>query len=225
MMERTKAACRAPGDLDVLEVATLASEESRVFGPESRHAEHGGRRRRHGADTDSGRSGRHAEDGDPGGVGAAARRRTRGDDAACPRSRALASGRFASPTNLASPVGFTFMPTGRLVYLERNTGWLRFRNLQTGVDRPRPPDLERQLRRRTRGARRRGASRLADPAVRLRLRDEEHRRRSPQPGPADQGRRTATAWGSGGSCRSPPARPATTTAAGSCSDPTRSSTS
>jgi glucose/arabinose dehydrogenase len=37
--------------------------------------------------------------------------------------------------NLASPVGFTFMPTGRLVYLERNTGWLRFRNLQTGVDR------------------------------------------------------------------------------------------
>jgi glucose/arabinose dehydrogenase len=37
--------------------------------------------------------------------------------------------------NLASPVGFTFMPSGRLVYLERNTGWLRFRNLQTGVDR------------------------------------------------------------------------------------------
>ena len=36
--------------------------------------------------------------------------------------------------NLASPVGFTFTPTGRLVYLERNTGWLRFRNLQTGVD-------------------------------------------------------------------------------------------
>jgi glucose/arabinose dehydrogenase len=37
--------------------------------------------------------------------------------------------------NLASPVGFTFMPSGRLVYLERNTGWLRFRNLQTGGDR------------------------------------------------------------------------------------------
>ena len=37
-------------------------------------------------------------------------------------------------SNLASPVGFTFMPSGRLVYLERNTGWLRFRNLQTGVD-------------------------------------------------------------------------------------------
>ena len=36
--------------------------------------------------------------------------------------------------NLASPVGFTFLPNGRLVYLERNTGWLRFRNLQTGVD-------------------------------------------------------------------------------------------
>jgi glucose/arabinose dehydrogenase len=36
--------------------------------------------------------------------------------------------------NLASPVGFTFTPRGRLVYLERNTGWLRFRNLQTGID-------------------------------------------------------------------------------------------
>jgi glucose/arabinose dehydrogenase len=37
--------------------------------------------------------------------------------------------------NLASPVAFTFMPSGRLVYVERNTGWLRFRNLQTGVGR------------------------------------------------------------------------------------------
>ena len=36
--------------------------------------------------------------------------------------------------NLANPVGFTFTPAGRLVYLERNTGWLRFRNLQTGSD-------------------------------------------------------------------------------------------
>jgi glucose/arabinose dehydrogenase len=37
-------------------------------------------------------------------------------------------------SNLANPVGFTFTPTGRLVYVERNTGWLRFRNLQTGID-------------------------------------------------------------------------------------------
>jgi glucose/arabinose dehydrogenase len=37
--------------------------------------------------------------------------------------------------NLNSPVGFTFSPGGRLVYVERHTGWLRFRNLQTGVDR------------------------------------------------------------------------------------------
>jgi glucose/arabinose dehydrogenase len=37
-------------------------------------------------------------------------------------------------SGLASPVGFTFMPGGRLVYVERNTGWLRFRNLQTGND-------------------------------------------------------------------------------------------
>jgi glucose/arabinose dehydrogenase len=35
---------------------------------------------------------------------------------------------------LQSPVGFTFMPDGRLVYLERHTGWLRFRNLSTGAD-------------------------------------------------------------------------------------------
>jgi glucose/arabinose dehydrogenase len=36
---------------------------------------------------------------------------------------------------LDSPVGFTFSPNGKLVYLERNTGWLRFRNLQTNQDR------------------------------------------------------------------------------------------
>jgi glucose/arabinose dehydrogenase len=38
-------------------------------------------------------------------------------------------------SGLASPVGFTFTPAGRLVYLERHTGWLRFRSLQTGFDR------------------------------------------------------------------------------------------
>jgi glucose/arabinose dehydrogenase len=38
-------------------------------------------------------------------------------------------------SGLASPVAFTFMPGGRLVYLERHTGWLRFRNLQTDADR------------------------------------------------------------------------------------------
>jgi glucose/arabinose dehydrogenase len=37
-------------------------------------------------------------------------------------------------SGLASPVGFTFLPGGRLVYLERSTGWLRFRNLQTDAD-------------------------------------------------------------------------------------------
>ena len=36
---------------------------------------------------------------------------------------------------LAQPVAFTFGPTGRLVYLELDSGWLRFRNLQTGADR------------------------------------------------------------------------------------------
>jgi aldose sugar dehydrogenase len=38
-------------------------------------------------------------------------------------------------TGLNSPVGFTFLPDGRLVYVERHTGWVRFRNLQTGLDR------------------------------------------------------------------------------------------
>jgi glucose/arabinose dehydrogenase len=38
-------------------------------------------------------------------------------------------------SGLASPVGFTFTPGGTLVYLERRTGWLRFRNLRTGADR------------------------------------------------------------------------------------------
>jgi aldose sugar dehydrogenase len=37
-------------------------------------------------------------------------------------------------TGLNAPVGFSFLPDGRLVYLERNTGWLRFRNLQTDAD-------------------------------------------------------------------------------------------
>jgi glucose/arabinose dehydrogenase len=36
--------------------------------------------------------------------------------------------------DLNAPVGFSFLPDGRLVYLERNTGWLRFRNLQTDAD-------------------------------------------------------------------------------------------
>jgi glucose/arabinose dehydrogenase len=49
---------------------------------------------------------------------------------------AIAGGFKAVPiaSGLASPVGFTFTPGGRLVYLERSTGWLRFRNLQTDVD-------------------------------------------------------------------------------------------
>ena len=50
---------------------------------------------------------------------------------------AAAAGARAVPvaTGLDSPVGFTFLPNGRLAYLERNTGWLRFRNLQTDADR------------------------------------------------------------------------------------------
>src|SRR6185503_6753505 len=46
---------------------------------------------------------------------------------------AVAGGFRAVPvaTGLAAPVGFTFLPGGRLVYLERGTGWLRFRDLQT----------------------------------------------------------------------------------------------
>jgi glucose/arabinose dehydrogenase len=36
---------------------------------------------------------------------------------------------------LNTPVGFTFLPDGRLVYLEKGSGWLRFRNLRTDIDR------------------------------------------------------------------------------------------
>lgn len=37
--------------------------------------------------------------------------------------------------NLNVPLGFTFGPHGRLIYVERNTGWVRFRNLANGADR------------------------------------------------------------------------------------------
>jgi aldose sugar dehydrogenase len=36
---------------------------------------------------------------------------------------------------LNAPVAFSFLPNGRLVYLARATGWLRFRDLQSDVDR------------------------------------------------------------------------------------------
>ena len=68
---------------------------------------------------------------------------------------------------------------------------------------PRPPDPERELRRRTGRARRRGASQLADPAVRLRLRDEEHVRRVSGTRCCGSRCRAARAWESGRSCRSP----------------------
>ncbi|MDQ4109161.1 MAG: PQQ-dependent sugar dehydrogenase [Actinomycetota bacterium] len=53
---------------------------------------------------------------------------TTGPAIARPRAIRVASG-------LASPVGFTFTPRSRLVYLERHTGWLRFRDLKTDIDR------------------------------------------------------------------------------------------
>ena len=55
---------------------------------------------------------------------------------AMPTGPAAAAGvkavRVADGLNV--PIGFTFLPDGRLVYLERATGWLRFRNLQTDND-------------------------------------------------------------------------------------------
>lgn len=50
---------------------------------------------------------------------------------------AIAGGVRAVPvaTGLNAPIGFAFLPDGRLVYVERSTGWLRFRNLRTDVDR------------------------------------------------------------------------------------------
>jgi glucose/arabinose dehydrogenase len=53
-----------------------------------------------------------------------------------PAGPALAGGVRAVrvATELNTPVAFTFLPDGRLIYLEKNTGWLRFRNLQTDAD-------------------------------------------------------------------------------------------
>ena len=55
---------------------------------------------------------------------------------AAPTGPAAAAGvkavRVANGLNV--PIGFTFLPDGRLAYLERQTGWLRFRNLQTDTD-------------------------------------------------------------------------------------------
>jgi aldose sugar dehydrogenase len=48
---------------------------------------------------------------------------------------ALATRGVPVARNLNVPVGFTFGPHGLLVYVERNTGWVRFRNLSTGADR------------------------------------------------------------------------------------------
>ena len=42
---------------------------------------------------------------------------------------------FAVATGLAKPVGITFLPNGVLVYAERQTGQIRFRNLTTDGDR------------------------------------------------------------------------------------------
>ncbi len=70
--------------------------------------------------------------GDPGGAGAIASRRA-DDEHAGGAIAAVKAVRVAS--GLASPVGFTFTPSGRLVYVERNTGWLRFRSLRSGFSR------------------------------------------------------------------------------------------
>ena len=214
---------QGPGDLDVVEVPALASEEPGVFRPESRHAEHGGRRRRHGADTDSGRSARHAADGDPGGGGVDGDGGARGTHV-----RARRRGRRPSDPGRIR----TGEPRRIHVHAGRTARLRRAEHRMAPVPqpadrrrRPGPPDPQRQLRRGARGPRGRAPPGVAVPAVRLRLRDEEHRRRPPQPGPADQGRERRRRRRFGGSCRSPPARPATTTAVGSRSGPTASSTS
>ena len=43
--------------------------------------------------------------------------------------------RVVPVATLANPVGFTFTPNGRIVYLERDTGEVRFLNPRTGSDR------------------------------------------------------------------------------------------
>jgi glucose/arabinose dehydrogenase len=57
--------------------------------------------------------------------------------AALPSGPAYAGGVRAVPvaTGLNVPIGFTFLPDGKIAYVERNTGWLRFLNLRTDADR------------------------------------------------------------------------------------------
>jgi glucose/arabinose dehydrogenase len=56
---------------------------------------------------------------------------------AAPSGPALAGGVRAVPvaTGLNVPLAFTFLPDGGVAYVERSTGWLRFRNLRTDADR------------------------------------------------------------------------------------------
>jgi glucose/arabinose dehydrogenase len=55
---------------------------------------------------------------------------------AVPVGPAVAGGLRAVPvaTGLDIPIGFTFLPDGRIAYLERNTGWLRFLDPTTDRD-------------------------------------------------------------------------------------------
>lgn len=59
--------------------------------------------------------------------------------AAVPSTPALAGGsppvRVVTVAELDQPVGFTFAPSGRIVYLERATGEVRSLDLRTGRDR------------------------------------------------------------------------------------------
>ena len=160
-------------DRDVVQVACPAPQEPRVFSSEHREAEHRGRHGRHRPMLSAwvARGGnepvrRNAIAMTLALVVAACHADT------SPRPEAAAGGgvKLVRVAALADPVGFTFTPNGRIVYLERDTGRVRLLNPRTGA-RPHPLPLHRgERRRRARGPGRGPAPRLATAAVRLRLR-------------------------------------------------------
>src|SRR6478672_3624408 len=125
------------GDLDVLDVATLAPKEPGVFGPQGRDAEGRGRDGHRGHRPTVDRRGRHM-----------LRTATRGLVAAlilatltvAPTASHATVGHRATikakpvATGLNGPSGFTFAPNGVIWYLERGTGEVHTLDPKTGAN-------------------------------------------------------------------------------------------
>ena len=202
MMERTKIARNAPVDRDVLDVPAPAPEEPWVFGTERRDAEHRGRQDRHGAHARTrapAQRGERPDEAHPrrdGGARGGSRRggaRRRDRD----RRRGRAGSRGAR-RGARRP--------GRVHVHAERPGRVRGAGHGRGPvpeppDRRRPPVLpDRRGGQRGRAWRPGGGapSRVAPPALRVRLRHPRVRRSaSPEPARADPRRGRARRWDAG----------------------------